>query len=237
MGILSRLFRRNLAKAEQLPLSSFTASVAPLPPKPVAEDLDTFPPTLAGVLARMKSAGHKVFENSSSPFNLNIVGVRARNPEVNQFRCWITVFYKDPKTDKFVYYAWPATTLPGKYFLQNLLNPKGCAILVPGQYPSYTLDFHRGQYLALCQRRGPVTVYRDGDKDNEFDYEPSTKTTGWYGINIHRALPEGVTALVNRFSAGCQVFQNAADFKEFMLLCSRAKYHWGNKFTYTLVER
>lgn len=64
----------------------------------------------------------------------------------------------------------------------------GIATLKPGFWPVYRFDLHRGQYLALCQRAGEVTVYRD-DEDNE---------TGEFGINIHKGSYNSTSSL------GCQ---------------------------------
>lgn len=55
---------------------------------------------------------------------------------------------------------------------------KGMAVLTPGVWPVYRFDKHKGQYLALCQRAGEVTVMRDG--------LPPYPDTGMFGINIHR---------------------------------------------------
>lgn len=67
------------------------------------------------------------------------------------------------------------------------MNPKGTAILAPGQYQSsHKIGLHRGKYKALVQHR-PVTVYRDNNKDSKYDLEPTKKDTGIFGINIHKA--------------------------------------------------
>lgn len=52
---------------------------------------------------------------------------------------------------------------------------KGIYNLVPGVYPAYKFDKHKGAYIALCQRADKVTVVKDGKK-----------LEGMYGINIHR---------------------------------------------------
>lgn len=56
---------------------------------------------------------------------------------------------------------------------------KGMASLTPGFWPVYKFDLHKGRYLALCQRAGPVTVLRDGKAEAYED-------RGNLGINIHR---------------------------------------------------
>ncbi len=55
---------------------------------------------------------------------------------------------------------------------------KGMAVLKPGLWLAHRFGLHRGQYLALVQTGGPVTVTRDGN--------PPYPDTGLFGINIHR---------------------------------------------------
>jgi len=94
---------------------------------------------------------------------------------------------------------------------------------------------HRGKYLALTQAK-PVTVIRDNDRDAYINYFAGT-TTGMYGINIHRASRgKNNEAVIGLDSAGCQVFRNEKDFDEMMVLASRHRSLYGNKFTYTLID-
>ena len=118
------------------------------------------------------------------------------------------------------------------------MNSKGCAILVPDQYRGvYKIDGHgKTRYEALCQRGGEVSVYRDANLDHEHDRDAGTITTGNYGINIHRSRSTGESELVNSYSAGCQVFKNASDFKDFMKLVNKSADKFGNSFTYTLLN-
>ena len=58
---------------------------------------------------------------------------------------------------------------------------------------------------------------------------------GDYGINIHRSNPYTESYLVNKWSAGCQVFKKADDYKEFIELCQQSAAIYGNSFTYTLI--
>ena len=62
--------------------------------------------------------------------------------------------------------------------------------------------------------------------------------TGVFGINIHRATAlEGKTSTyVNKWSAGCQVIASNDDWMEFLSICQEAREHWGNSFSYTLIE-
>lgn len=69
---------------------------------------------------------------------------------------------------------------------KGMASLKGNAI-----YYAHRLGMHKGNYLALVQRAGEVTVIRDGING---DYEDK----GYFGINIH----EG--GLLTTSSEGCQ---------------------------------
>lgn len=176
--------------------------------------------------------GYKAFLR---PYELNIVGVRSNSTVPNSFDDSICVFYRD-KGGNFVQHKFAATTDPGTYWLKNPLNPQGTAILKEGQYVNaYGIGLHRGQYSALVQKE-PVTVMRDYDRNATLDFLNGREDTGLFGINIHHASSQGTTKTVDRYSAGCQVFANIADFTSFMTLCERHRVLYGNGFTYTLID-
>jgi hypothetical protein len=183
----------------------------------------------------VKNLGHKWFENGD--YNLNIVGIRnsgTGDAITNKFDDWITVSFKTGP--QWHYYEFPATTDPGKHWAENLMNPNGVAILVPGQYRgSHAIGQHRGKYSALKQINN-MKVYRDKDLDREYDMEPDSIREGTFGINIHRASEWGKSTQIDKWSAGCQVLADNYDFKRFMELADRSSGIWGNKFTYTLIE-
>lgn len=193
---------------------------------------------LSTVVSRMGKLGHAVFRNASKPYNLNIVGIRAKERTAGRFDDRLVVFW--PKPDGGFNEVWfsRVTTDPGQPWLANPATPRGAAILKAGQYRgAYAIDYHAGKYKALCQRLGKVTVWRDNNKDEELDISPvQAEEAGYFGINIHRATSSGTSLHVGRWSAGCQVFANSDDFDLFMQLCENAAKIWGNKFTYTLLE-
>ena len=162
-----------------------------------------------------------------SPFS--IVGIRnseTDNKVTNHYDDHITL------TTPNEFYCWDATTDPGLHWIKNPLNKDGCAILAPGQYANvYKIDKHQGKYDALCQRGGKVTVFRDGNKDDIYDHK--NDQSGYFGINIHRSSLYNSNSNINKWSAGCQVFQDADDFDLFMKICKESKQEW---FTYTLIE-
>ena len=190
--------------------------------------------TTSSLIKSMNNLGHKVFESDSKPYNLNLIGIRSDNPKANAFNDLMCAFWKYEGRWSMV--QMEITTLAGLHWLKNPMNPKGCAILKEGQWSGcWGIGMHRGQYKALVQKK-PVTVYRDDDKDTEYDMIESNTQEGMFGINIHRAHSKFELKDVNRFSAGCQVIQNPHEYDVFIKLCEEAVEVWGNSFTYTLIK-
>lgn len=104
-----------------------------------------------------------------------------------------TIIY-DKEQDTYKFATFNGNTDPS-------VSRTGIANLIPDLYFSYTLDLHKGDYMAVCQRLGNVSVMRDGR---------STPHTGAeFGINIH----EG--GLFNTNSEGCQTIYRP-QYKEFI---------------------
>jgi len=186
----------------------------------------------------LESKGYAFFglENKAA-YNINIIGVRSDEDIFNKFDDALVVIYRDTKKNWEVR-SYSITTDPGKIWLEKPMNSKGCAVLVPNQYRGvYKIDGHgKTRYPALCQRLGEVEVYRDSDLNNEIDRDAGTIDKGMFGINIHRSRKTGEADLVNSYSAGCQVFKNTTDFKDFMKLANKSSDKFGNSFTYTLLN-
>ena len=84
----------------------------------------------------------------------------------------------------------------------------------------------------------PVKVYRDKNKDGNYDLIEENVHEGLYGINIHRATKYAgkKSTQIDRWSAGCQVIAANDDWTAFMKIMRKARNIWGNSFTYTLIE-
>jgi hypothetical protein len=187
---------------------------------------------LSRIKQMFKDKGYVLY---TKPYQLNIVGLRSVDTNANRFDDEIHVFYKLPD-GKWGYHIYQATTDPGTYWLNNPSYPEGTAILTQGQnVNAYAIGKHKGLYTALVQVK-PVTVIRDYDRNAILDFNNGIKENGLFGINIHRAESVGTTQYINKYSAGCQVFQNANHFDEFMKLCEIHKSLYGNAFTYTLID-
>jgi hypothetical protein len=186
------------------------------------------------VEAAVKAKGYVWFDDAANKgFDVNIVGIRnsATGQKVtNAFDDYLTISYKENGEWKFQ--AWPATTDPGKKGVLEFHNAAGVARLVEGQYRgSHGIGLHQGKYEALKQAKN-VKVYRDADKDLEYDENKIQE--GIFGINIHKAGAD--STYVENWSEGCQVFKKSADFDAFMTIVRKSRDIHGNSFTYTLIE-
>jgi hypothetical protein len=95
------------------------------------------------------------------------------------------------------------------------------------------MGMHRGQYPALVQR-GHMSVYRDNNKDKVIDLS-DMKEHGLFGINLHRSAKDYESTQVDKWSAGCQVLANPADFALLMAILERSAELYGNSFSYSLI--
>jgi len=187
----------------------------------------------------VEGLGYKYFTGDN--YDVNIIGIRNSKTEgkvTNKFDDTMTISYKD-ENGEWQYQEYNCTTDPGDDWMENpWIDKIGCAVLKPGQYRgSHKLRLHAGKYLALGQKKN-VTVYRDNNRDDNYDLNESKTDTGLFGINIHRATSrsgKGSTQ-VDKWSAGCQVIAHNDDWHEFLDICQVAREIWGNSFTYTLLE-
>lgn len=165
--------------------------------------------TRLALTAHIKSLGLPI-----SDFML--VGVRSKEdkPDVYDDK-----FYIITQGSMFTF---DCTTNAGAYYLMNLLNPKGAAVLRADRCYKYKLGTHKG-YEALVQA-GPVEVYRDKNRDRKIDINGPTEW-GWFGINIHRGSEGSVGKFIGKFSAGCQVIANPSEFKLLLDECKKTGQH------------
>jgi hypothetical protein len=142
---------------------------------------------------------------------LNLGGIRKENGTINKFDDILFEAYIDEDGNKVLNF-YLGTTDPGLKYLRNPMNSRGCAAIVPGQYVNCRkIGKHRGDHWALVQC-GNIAVYRDNNKDNKYDFIPSSIERGCgFGINRHRAALHAIIEDVNGYSAGCEVFKNSND--------------------------
>ena len=163
--------------------------------------------------------------------SLNIIGIRSNSKISNSFDDWLYLVYENQEGTTEIH-EFPITTDPGAYWLKNPLNVQGTAILVPGQYlDTYTIGLHQGKYEALKQHK-KVKVWRDDNRDLIID-QTGQIHEGIFGINIHRSNAKTASTIVEKWSAGCQVFKRVHDFNFFMDICKQSGLSY---FNYTLLD-
>jgi len=185
------------------------------------------------LLQRCKDMGFKVFDTQD--FDLNIIGIRNSESEVDQFDDELHVVYLSG--GRWQHHVYKCTTDAGLHYLNNpITEAGGTAIVVHNrQYRGvYKLGTHRG-YTALSQQGNKIAIWRDRNKDNKHDFEGPI-SEGYFGINIHRANKYKESKIVHNWSAGCQVIADPDDFNEFIELCKmQIKELGSNSFSYTLL--
>jgi hypothetical protein len=196
------------------------------------------------VLARMQELGHKVF--TGDHFDLNLFGIRHKTRTAGVFDDLIGCAWREDRSWHVRY--WPATTDPGvdKNAALATKNPKGAAVLAPGQYLGvWEIGPHgKSQYKALIQTGAPVRVFRPGAGATFLDLDDSTLETGYFGINCHASSmrpydDDRSREHVGVWSEGCQTHATNSGFRSMMNLAinqTLAHPTW-QKFSYTLLDQ
>ena len=188
--------------------------------------------TLTNVIKTMDNLGYKVFTNDTKNYNLNIVGIRTNDIDIDAFNDILCVFWK--YRGNWNFHKFMITTNPGSaYTGKKTLNPNGVAVLLPGQHRGlWKYGTHKG-YAAL-QQVGKARFIRDNNRNGFLDYT-GKEYFDVIALNCHRAKETGKTTRVGAWSAACQVFQDASEFKIFLGFCKAALTFHENTFSYTLL--
>lgn len=169
-----------------------------------------------------------------TPYHLNLVGVRDTS-NVNSFNDRLIYYYFDKAGTPVVGEISQFTTEPGLKSLQYPVNPKGCSILTEGWHPAlWRKGLHKGKYDAFVQNAS-VKVYRDKNRDNKYDMNPTAVDNGIFGINLHRANEARTSTIVDGWSAGCQVVANPLEFKKLLAVRDLAIKAGQKTFSYMLL--
>jgi len=186
--------------------------------------------TVLKVLANHK---FKIFSNSDRNFNLNIVNIRSSNKKAGKFDdTQILFWFYKHQLNRMIF---DVTVDPGIPYLLKPLNPKGAAIVKPGQYRNiWSLGKHKGKYDALIQVRN-ITVMRDSNKDSMINDHLDFWELGIFGINCHRASAYTIRERVGYYSAGCVVHKDPKQYDKFIKVCKEAAINWENSFTATWI--
>lgn len=189
--------------------------------------------TTAEISALLAAAGLPMF--GPAPYDLTLLGLRRCPGTTDAWDDLVVCLYHD---DGGVLRAevWPATTDPGRPWLERPARPQGCAILLPGHYPGcWEPGLHRGQYPALVQR-APMRFWRDGDRDAALDYAGPVQEA-IIGCNLHRASATHLVREVGLYSAGCQVLRDHHHLERLLhLVQTQAARGLGSTVSYSLLD-
>ena len=117
---------------------------------------------------------------------------------------------------------------------KELFNKKGYAYFTQGMY-NLNLIGVRASGNQITNTFNDILVV--DYKDEFYDFTPNTEEKGIFGINLHRANQNIESQLIDKWSAGCQVFASPVKFNEFLKLCeAQINNGMGKYFTYTLIN-
>lgn len=133
-------------------------------------------------LTLVRDAGFKVF----SDFNFVVLRARGSRPGMGDDTLYTARYNLDEGYWKIL--AFQAETQPGQRYIERPNNPDGVACIVPGQYRgAYRLGTHKGR--PAFRQAGPITVYRDNDRDQVLELDPVTAQSGIFYTNVHDVAP------------------------------------------------
>lgn len=201
-------------------------------------------PTLQQVLTVYRKKGYPLYLDRDYDMNFfgirtNIGGATGQSSQTDLFDDWIGCIWKQGGKIQFVIF--PGTTDPGRYWLQNPMNRKGTAIMVPGHYPAlWKKGPHGSRRIDAFRQNASVKVWRDADRDTMLDMGPDVRTeTGVFWINMHPASYGPLRRTrIGKWGAGCQVLANWNDFSYLRRLRDlQIRAGIGDTFSYSLFTR
>jgi hypothetical protein len=149
-----------------------------------------------------------------------------------------TSFYKIYEQQSQGISPYQITTVPSlAYYGKKPLNPKGTGIKMPGDTLFYLKDHTLGHGTYKMMVEGEkVKVGRYPIGITKFEtYKPADVYTENCGMEIHRSSTRGEGICVGPWSAGCQVFSDYEEWKEFIAKSEKEQMNNG-KFIYALIQ-
>jgi hypothetical protein len=131
------------------------------------------------------------------------------------------------------------TTVPSlAYYGKKPMNPKGVGIKLPGQtlYIFQESSLGSGTRYKMMVEGEPIKVGRYPIGVTKFEsYKPAEVYTESCGMQIHRSSTKGVCICVGPWSAGCQVFADNEEWKDFISKAEKEQMN-ATKFYYGLIQ-
>jgi len=131
------------------------------------------------------------------------------------------------------------TTVPSlAYYGKKPMNPKGVGIKLPGQtlYIFQESSLGGGTKYKMMVEGEPIKVGRYPIGVTKFEsYKPAEVYTESCGMQIHRSSTKGVGICIGPWSAGCQVFSDNEEWKDFISKAEKEQMN-ATKFYYGLIQ-
>lgn len=162
-----------------------------------------------------------IYEKQNAPWEeFNLIGIRdEESQKADEFNDFIGFASDD------VCLLFNGTTDPGwNYTLNPIKGTLGAAHLCLGYHPGiWIIGMHNpyrpSKHEAFVQLGGPVKIWRDINKDGVFEKGEKVES-GMFDINLHRG---GGGEKIGLWSAGCQVFKNAADLERVLKMAKETE--------------
>jgi hypothetical protein len=154
------------------------------------------------------------FPENKEPYRINLAGVRT-SYEVSKtdgFDDTLCV-WRYTESGELQYIVGDGTTLAGLYYAtKELLNPEGVAIISEGYHKDLWVWAYHHDYEAFKQNAS-FSGFRDKNKDYKFDLNNPVLIQKTACVNMHHAGSNtSDTKTIGRNSAGCQVWEQMADW-------------------------
>ena len=194
----------------------------PEPPEPKEATPDTLAQMVANVCQKQE------YQLNKDEFNL--IGISGLYPKGrgeaygrsqahNEFNDSVGVIAWDSEEKEWdLLCLYQATTEPGDYYIDNPLNPNGCACLDWGLHKGIWQFGHHKGYRALVQAD---TVRLRRTRDTKLRDDVVSVERG-NGINLHSTSTGFSGDNVGRWSAGCVVIRSWDDFRAFLKTLERS---------------
>lgn len=209
--------------------------LAPLPPRPT----DTTP--LGRVLTRLTELGIKLTKPTKG-YNAYMLGLEgcnsdfsASNDALDGWNDAVGVLCVDSDGHVKLSQLFQCTTEPGRYYVQNRLNPEGAAVALIDYLHKdiWVRGAHKDQQNCLIQQGAEISVVRDGNGNGRRDASDPIRK-GYYGINMHSTKGNYDIKSIGRWSAGCTVIPNVQQHQYIMGIVNKAE---NKKISYILLDR
>ena len=177
------------------------------------------------------------FPENKEPFRINLAGIRTSYNVTNKFDDTLCA-WRYTENGSLEYIIGDGTTKAGLFYTSvELLNPEGVAIISEGYHKDLWTWGHHHEYEAFKQF-SPFKGYRDKNKNLTFDLNELIEIKQTACVNMHHSGSDSSDDKnVGRNSAGCQVWEQMADWIRLTVWGKKDNSIYSKPFSYLCVSR